>query len=204
MSKFKTPTTRNVTRVFRTATVEQIAAGADWYRDAHEIATALAVKNGITVEVAAGVIAALSPLQSWGANINLAARFLAAGGLDAGYLSLGLAKGRAILKGAPIEHTLRGDKIRNFFRSIITEGAEGVCIDRHSYSVAVNERSFDTTMPKLKGASYERVAECYRRAAKILSNEYETVLTPAQIQAVTWVQWRRRYWAEGAFDGHTV
>lgn len=201
---YKTPLTRNITRLFRTATTEQIVAGADWYRDAHEVAAALGAKNDVPVAVAAGVIAALSPLNSWGSNVNLAARFLAAGGLHAGYLSMGLAKARAILAGAPIEATLNGDKIRNFYRSIITEGTEGVCIDRHSYAVAVNERLPETGMPNLKGKRYEAVADCYRRAAKILSREYDTPLTPAQVQSVTWTQWRRMFWADGAFDGHTV
>ena len=201
---FKAPLTRHVTRLFRTATTEQIVAGADWYRDAHEVAAALAVKNDVTVDIAAGVIAALSPLNSWGSNVNLAARFLAAGGLHAGYLSMGLAKGRAILAGAPIEATLNGDKIRNFYRSIITEGAEGVCIDRHAYSLAANTRLPESGMPNLKGKRYEAVADCYRHAAKILSREYATAFTAAQVQSVTWTQWRRMWWAEGAFDGHTV
>lgn len=194
-----TPSTRNITRLFRTATPEQIAAGAAWYFDANEVAKALAAKNNVSVEVAAGVLAALSPLNSWGANVNLAARFLAAGGLHEGYLGTGLAKARAILAGADPVITLNGLKTVNFYRSILTAGAEGVTIDRHAWSLAVNVRYAEGSIPSLSGKRYGSAADAYRRAAAILSREYGTV-TAAQVQAVTWTLWRNKFWAEGAWD----
>jgi hypothetical protein len=193
------PTTRNVTRVFRTATAAEIAAGADWYRDAHTIAQGMASAYGVTPEIAAGVLAALSPLNSWGANVNLAHRFLAAGGLDAGYLSMGLDKARRILAGEDPVKTLNGLKTVNFYRSILSAGAQGVCIDRHAYSIAHNTRTVD--VPSLGAKRYAEIAACYVKAARILSRELGETITPAQVQSVTWVLWRRRYWAEGAFDG---
>lgn len=191
------PRTANITRLFRTATPEQIIAGADWYSDAYEIAAALGVKNGVSTAVAAGVIAALSPLNSWGNNVNLAARFLAAGGLDNGYLKGGLAKAKRILAGADITATLNGEKTQNFYLSILTSGKHGVCIDRHAYALASNVRG---ETPNLKGARYAEIVECYTRAAKILSREYGEKITPAQVQSVTWTLWRSKFWAEGAFD----
>jgi len=202
MSDTRTPTTRNVTRLFRTATPEQIEAGADWYKDAHEIASALAAKNGVTVAIAAGVLAAVSPLQSWGANVNLASRILAAGGLTAGYLSVGLGKADRILAGEDILTVLNGDKIQNFFLGILTAGEQGVCIDRHAWSLAVNHRYSEGNIPSLKGKRYGAAVAAYTRAAAILSKEYGTPLTPAQVQAVTWTLWRNKFWSVGAFDGH--
>lgn len=200
-----TPSTRRITTLFRTATPTEVVAGADWYRDAREIATSLATRNGVSVEIAAGVIAALSPLQSWGANVNLAARFLEAGGLHTGYLSAGLARARKILNGENILHTLRGKKITNFYLSIITAGQDGVCIDRHAWSLAVGVRyGVDAEAPNLTPKRYGQAVEAYTRAAKILSREYDESFSPAQVQAVTWTLWRRRFWAEGAFDGHSV
>jgi hypothetical protein len=195
------PKTRNITMLFRKATPAEIAEGIQWYRDAHEFAASLAAKNGTTVNVAAGVIAALSPLNSWAANKKLAERFMAAGGLHVGYLSLGLSKARDILAGAPIEETLNGQKTRNFYRSIITSGVEGVCIDRHAYSLAVNVRLLENNMPNIKGKRYDTVVDCYNRAAKILSQEYGIPFTAAQTQSVVWVLWRKKFWSEGAFDG---
>lgn len=193
--------TRNITRVFRTATPAEIEAGADWYRDAHEIASAMSIAYGVSVETATGVLAALSPLNSWGNNVNLAHRFLAAGGLHEGYLRANLAKAREILKGGDPLKVLGGLKVTNFYLSILTQGVEGMCIDRHAYSVAMGERVVD--VPSITGKRYRDIAERYRRAAVILSREYGMELSPAQVQSVTWTQWRRKFWSEGAFDlGH--
>jgi hypothetical protein len=199
MNAYVEPQTRNITRLFRTATPVEIETGAEWYADAHRIAGALAAKYGVTVAVAAGVIAAVSPLNSWGSNLNLAGRILEAGGLTSGYLKVGLAKATAILNGADIESTLNGEKIVNFYRGIATAGRSGVTIDRHSYALAAGVRG---ETPTLKGKRYAAVAAAYVRAAKILSKEYGQLFTPAQVQSVTWVLHRRQYWSDGAFDGH--
>jgi hypothetical protein len=197
------PKTRNITMLFRQATAAEIEEGAQWYRDAYEIAGALAVKNGTTVEVAAGIIAALSPLQSWGANVNLAARFMAAGGLSEGYLKNGLAKANQILKGAQVLNVLSGLKVRNFYLGIASQGTLGVCLDRHSWSVACGYR-FGNFMPTLTPKRYAAGVEAYTRAARILSKEYGEEFTPAQVQAVTWKLYRRMYWSDGAFDSFTI
>lgn len=204
MAKYIAPSTRNVTRIFREASAEQIQAGMDWYADANRIARVYAERYEVSVEVAAGVIAALSPLNSWGNNLNLAARFLEAGGLDAGYLRANLAKARAILAGEAIEPTLSGLKVVNFYRSIISAGAEGVCIDRHAYCLATNDRASSNDIPSLSPKRYAELVECYVRAAKILSREMGQAITPAVVQSVTWTVWRNKWWSAGAFDGEGV
>lgn len=204
MAKYALPSTRNVTRIFREATPEQIEAGIDWYADARRIAGVFAEQYDVSVEVAAGVIAALSPLNSWGNNINLAGRFLAAGGLDAGYLRANLSKARMILAGAAIKPTLSGLKTQNFFDSIVSAGADGVCIDRHAYCLAVNDRSVSNDVPSLSPKRYAEVVECYVKAARILSRELGQDITPAVVQSVTWTVWRQKFWSAGAFDGNVV
>ena len=199
MSNF-TPTTRNVTRLFRKATLEQIVEGAAWYSNAYQIASTFASRYNVPVSVAAGVIAAVSPLNSWGANVRLAERIIAAGGLDAGYLKVGLDKAKRILKGESVLDVLKSDKVSNFYLSIITAGAEGVCVDRHAFSLAVNHRFVEGNIPGLSGKRYAATAECYTRAAAILSKEYGMPISAAQVQSVTWVLWKNLYWAEGAFD----
>ncbi len=198
------PSTRNVTRVFRTATPEQITGALDWYLDARTVADALAVKSGVTLDVAAGVLAALSPLNSWGANVNLAARFLATpGGLTAGYLRVGLDKARRIVAGHDILSVLHSDKVSAFYAGIVAAGeTDAVCVDRHAYDIAVNTRHNEGDRPKLSKGRYNAVADTYRAAAGILSREVGMILYPAQVQSITWVTWRQRYWAAGAFDGH--
>jgi hypothetical protein len=196
--------TRNVTAVFRTADADLIAEGIAWYENARLIADAFAVKYSVPLSVSAGVLAALSPLNSWGNNVNLAARMLASGGtLESGYLKANLAKARTIYATGSIA-ALGGLKVNNFYLSIISGGAEGVTIDRHAWCIAHNDRSRTNSIPKLSPKAYDAVAETYRRAAVILSREYGMPLSPAVVQAVTWVVWRRRYWGAGAFDTYTM
>ncbi len=196
--------TRNITRVFREADADLIAEAIAWYSDARLIADALAAKHALPVHVVAGVLAALSPLNSWGNNVNLAARMLASGGtLDRGYLSANLAKARRIIAEGTID-ALGGLKVNNFYLSIITGGADGITIDRHAYCLAHNDRSVTNDIPKLSRKRYDEIADKYRRASVILSREYGMPLSPAVVQAVTWVVWRRKFWGAGAFDNYNV
>ena len=192
---------RNITRVFRSASEEQHVNGRSWYLDANSIANALSSAYDVSFEQAAGIIAALSPMQSWGNNVNIATRFIAAGGLQSGGLKANLAKAQAILDGADIVSTLRGNKVVAFFHCIVANGlSDAVCVDRHAYDVATGIRHNDATRPSLSDKRYAECVDAYQRAARILSREWGAPISPAQVQAVTWVAWRARYWSEGAFD----
>ncbi len=193
MADSLTPLVRRILSVYRSSTEAQIEAGLNWYSDALGISEDIADAWGLSTERVAGIIAALSPQNSYGANLNLARRFVASGGtLDRGYLGLGLGKARDIWNGADVVETLNAPKTVNFFRSIISGGTEGVCIDRHAYALAYLTRD---ELPKLTPKRYAFVASAYVRAAERVQDA-----TPAQVQAVTWVTWRQRYWSEGAFD----
>jgi hypothetical protein len=197
--------TRNVTRVFRLATSAQVADGLAWYDAAHGIAYALGETYGIGTNRAAGVLAALSPLRSWGDNVNLATRFIIAGGLSEGAFKLSLDKAQAILDcdgdAATIRAILNGNKTVSFFEGIRANGmTDVVCIDRHAYDVVTNTRHTDETRPSLSGKRYATAADSYVRAARIISKESGLSISPAQVQAITWVAWRSRYWSDGAFD----
>lgn len=202
MAPYIKPSTRNITRLFRTATPEQVDAGMEWYAEANDLAVAWAARFNYSVETVAGIIAALSPMMSWAANVNLVERFLVAGGLHEGYLGANLAKARAILAGAEPVATLGGLKVTNFYLGIISRGTEGVCVDRHAYSLSVNTRFPEGSIPSLSPKRYAEVADTYRNAAAILNREGYGV-TPAQVQSVTWVLWRQKFWAVGAWDRKT-
>lgn len=200
------PTTRNVMRVLRNATPAQWEAGLTWYAEAHAFCTTLAAEHGVSVATVAGITAAGSPLNSWGSNRDLAARWLrrwAAGQSCDRYLGTGCRKGDAILAGADPLSQLRSDKVRNFFLCILTAGthADAVCVDRHAWDITTNTRNTDESRPALTGKRYAAAAETYRRAARIASRERGHYVSPAQVQAITWLAWRRRFWSEGAYDG---
>ena len=205
MTNTLTPSVRNITRVFRSADAYVIESAGAWYSDAYTVAESLAARYGLTVEAAVGVIAVLSPMNSWGNNVNLAARIIAGGGsITTGGLSANIAKANRIILGESPESVVSGQKVSNFYRSILTRGAEGVTVDRHAFDIAVGVRHTDETRPGIGKAVYALITDHYTRAARILSKEYGMELTPGMVQSVTWVAWRARYWAVGAFDNHAA
>lgn len=192
-----TPHTRNVTRVFRAATAQDVADGTEWYARARRLAVALDADN---VERAAAVIALVSPLTPWDRNVWLAgeAYRLHAAGEDVGTL-LPTLKGNArkvarVLHGEDPDAVVSGLKVRAFWRTIADPtDPRAVVVDRHAYDVAVGRVTDDATRGAGIGTPkrYEALAACYARAARILSRESGTVVLPSTVQAVTWVAWRR-------------
>lgn len=190
---------RNIRSVFDAATPLQIGQGATWYLDAYQTARNLALDHGVTVEQAAGVIAAVSPRSSWGSNVSLASRILDLhdDGITAtrGYLSIGLVKAARILAGERPDDVLTSDKVRAFYHCIVTGGlTDEVCVDRHAYCIAWNMRSGDVTVTK---TAYRRIANAYREVAHLVG------IPAAHVQAVTWLVWRSRHGTEGARDRPT-
>lgn len=190
------PSTRNITRVYRQATDAQIASGMAWYDVANDEAVRLSGLYNVTVDVASGVIAALSPMMSWAANKLVAERIIRAQGTATdGALKANIAKANRIILGEPVLDVLTSDKVRNFYLCIAARGeTNGVCVDRHAMDIAVNTRRSESERGKLTPKQYAEYAAAYQRAASILG------VPAAKVQAITWVAWRARYWSEGAFD----
>lgn len=183
------PRVNAVLDVYRNATVADLDYGREWYRTAHALAARLDPSN---VRAAAGVIAALSPMMNWERNMMLAIRAYD-DGCASGALFGNVRKADAIMAGADPLDILGGDKVRNFFAAIADpESDEAVCIDRHAFDIAVGRVTNDITRRALSRVGvYESFAKVYREAARILTRETGMHVTPAQVQAVTWVAWRR-------------
>lgn len=188
-----TPLTRRATAEFRAATERQREDGVRWYPDAHEVARDQAQEYGVTIEVASGVIAALSPRLGWGPNVMLAERMLhSQGALSHGALGRSLSQARAIHAGDDPLVVLRGPKTRAFYLAVLTAGeSTDAVIDRHAWDMLVGKRG--ATPPTNK--QYRDAADKMTRAARILGEKVNTV------QATTWVSWRAKFWSPGAF-GH--
>lgn len=187
-----TPLTRRATTTYRKATPTQIEAGHRWYEEAHLVAASQVGTYGVTIEVAAGVLSALSPRLGWGPNVMLAERMLATEGtLNRGGLGRSLAQARAIYAGADPDEVLRGLKTNAFYHAIITGGETGTpVIDRHAWDMLVGKRG--ATPPTNR--QYRLAAATMTRAAEILGQPVHAV------QATTWLAHRRKFWNEGAFD----
>ena len=183
------------------ATGEEIAQGVNWYLEANTFAAELAARAGIAIEQCAGVIAALSPSNPWLRNKANAKAMIEA------YLTgeppprvstfnTNRDKATAILNGAPVEPTLSGPKVIEFYRSII--GQNGVCVDGHAYAIWLGKRVPTTKTPSLRsGGLFEKIKRAYIKASKRSESVCGTKLTPTQLQAVTWVTYRR---ANGVID----
>lgn len=183
------PNSARIVDVWREHTLSELDEGLHWYEDAFAFALTLDPEHP---ERAAGVIAALSPMKDWRNNCILAARAYERG-YASGALSANVAKADAILSGADPLEVLGGNKVRNFYRSIVNPyDPDAVCIDRHAFDISVGRVTNDPTRRALARAGvYEAFAAAYKRAARIISKDgYDVV--PAQVQAVTWGVWRRK------------
>jgi len=212
------PTVRNVTRVYRSATPDQLAKGVEWYARAQRLAVELAAQDlsdpdGILtretsaqrwqgdVDRAAAVIAVLSPQETWTRNVELAreAYRLARGAWSVTALAAGLGTlgasarkaARLLLTSEPTDEIVGGPKVTAFWHTIADPlDPFAVVVDRHAFDVAVGRVTDDETRQRgLSGKRYEQACDVYRRAAAILSKE-GTPVSPATVQAVTWTVWR--------------
>jgi hypothetical protein len=191
------PSTRNVTAAYRLASVDDRVEGRSWYATARAVAESLDPEDPSR---AAAVIAVLSPRLSWRKNIE-AARDAYAGRAPR-VIGANARKAELILAGADPEDVVSGPKTRAFWRTIADPSdPRAVVVDRHAVSVAVGRNLDDAERGRLLGkvGAYDAVADAYRRAARILSREYGTQLSPAEVQATTWLYWRRERAA--AFHG---
>lgn len=185
-----TPTLANVLTVLERATVADLESGRSWYADAHALACELDPERPSR---AAGVLAALSPQLPWGRNVLLAARAYA-DGYASGTLGQSVRRADAILGGADPETVLTGRKVLAFYRSIADPGTDDVVVDRHAQDVALGRPHGDDgrvrQVLRRKGA-YDAVAELYRQAARMATETGPLDWTPGQVQATTWITWRR-------------
>lgn len=182
----------NVLAFYSTADADSVERGMTWYDEAHQFARVL---GGSEFHRAAGVIAALSPLSPWANNKNKAQKLYDNNGIvvfgpdnSNGYgLSRNVRKAVRIFHGEDALDVLTANKTRSFFLTIADPtGDHSPVIDRHAFDIAIGMRTDDDARKALtwKG-EYARFASAYRQAAR------DAGIAPAQLQAITWVQWRK-------------
>jgi hypothetical protein len=196
--------TRNITGILSLATEADIFEGKEWYARAHRFGVQLIAAYDVTMGQAVGVIAALSPNNKWERNCADADRLIEA------YLSghdLSLTKvctynsnkDKAIrileldtesLDSEAIVSILNGRKITAFYRSIMGD-PNAVCVDGHAYSVFIGQRIPTTKTPNIGKGLYETIQRAYCLVADRSFEICGHKLTPTQVQAVTWVTYRR-------------
>lgn len=219
------PHTRNVTRIFREASPEELATGRDWYARASRLADELAHSLPADhphygdISRAAAVIAVLSPMLSWALNVRYARLAYELAVAPWGWSVMYLAEGIPVLKrnawkaglllntDAPTDEIVKGPKVTAFWRTIADPtDPRAVVVDRHAIDVSLGRVTDDTTRGRVLGrkGAYGEVSQAYTRAARILSAELvaggHLPITPAEVQAVTWTVWRNHYAAANHGD----
>lgn len=178
----------NIFAVYSQATAAEQRAGIAWYADAHAEAKRLAKANDLTLHQTSAVIAALSPGLRWERNIEAAERLILGESLDGLGIRWydGVRKAKKILMGADPNTVLRGNKVRAFWACIESPAKSlSVCIDGHAYSIWAGRRITLDEIPPINNRLYNRLSADYTAVA------LEIGISAPQLQAITWVAWRR-------------
>jgi hypothetical protein len=185
----------NIVAAYSAAAPAEKAQGMRWYADAQMVARSIA---GGDAEKGAAVLAAFSPQVNWPENLFNAARSLELGralGPGEGFISRPEQRAAQRAMDTGSIDALKSPKTRAFAK-LIAHGGDAssdrlgqVVIDRHALSVAAGHR---VTTEEIDASPigdkryYEHVADTYRLAAAELSRQGHLV-TPSQLQAITWL-----------------
>ena len=189
---------RNILKVYRRATSEDIANGLEWYDQAKRYATIISSLSGVNLNTVVGVMAALSPNNRWERNVKDTERMVWAWvkGEDLSDFKVSCyntmkQKAWSILEDDltdddDILTRLNGQKIRSFYSNI--RGLTEVTIDGHAYNIALGIRQGLTSDKTNMGKKlYREMQEAYVKAAKRVG------VKPHELQAITWTTWKREH-----------
>lgn len=183
--------------VYFSANHAEIQHGSQWYKQAQTIAQTIANSYGLSLQTVAGVIAALSPSNRWERNVvdaDLLCKLYTSGGdcetLKVSTYNANKTKALQILAGFAPLGILGGLKVRAFYDCIMGNH-DVVCVDGHAYSLWLGDRVPTTRTPKISPKLYATIAADFTIAASQINSIVGANYKPAQIQAITWVAWRR-------------
>jgi hypothetical protein len=208
----KSPITSHTTPILGTyflSTESDRTIGRQWYQQAHTAALDMSGQFPVSVITTAGVIAALSPNNRWDRNLLDAEHLIdvfsdlgpeMASRVKVCTYSSNMQKALTILKlqSPTVEDVatiLNGRKVTSFYRCILGD-ENSVCVDGHAYAIWQGSNLSTRETPKISPKLYAQIKEDYREAARLASlietdNRYHDHITPAQLQAITWVAHRR-------------
>lgn len=178
---------RRICQAYRAASPAHLAAGLGWYATARDKAERMApagTDGSPMVDLAAGVIAALSPRCQWSTNLAWARVTVnrAHAGLSQPAVSTTSNRDHAwrIANGEAPLSVLNGPKVRAFYANIMGD-TDAVTVDTWAVRVATGRTGKAAEWTIGTRRRYDAVADAYRRAAVILGTD------PRSVQAATWV-----------------
>jgi len=180
---------------YRLSSSENVERGLAWYNEAHKFCEDLAIKSGYQTFQIAGVVAALSPMQAWDVNKDLALKFALHNRRNVHTRDQVSKADDCLVADSPEKIfkllTVNGAKTSHFFWNILYPNTcSGVTIDRHAIGACVyspsNAKTLADNMGNLTPNQYRFMMDCYVRGAQI-SN-----ILPHQFQAVIWGVYREQ------------
>ncbi len=184
--------------------------GEIWYKVANKSCSAIAKKVNMHSAIVVGVLSALSPNNKWERNVidaeNMCIAYKSDIPLDdvkvctynankqkaIKILSI-LDKGSMDLEN-DIRDILNGNKVKAFFDCIYNyeTNKTTVCIDGHAKAIYIGEKfALSSNSSNVTNKQYRVISQAYIDATKEINESEGTSYLPYQIQAITWVAWRR-------------
>ena len=185
------------------ASATDIEQGKQWYQRAYDLSLRFVhTYDGLTLGQAIGVISALSPNNKWERNCNDAETMIKLWhqGLDprmAKVCTYNTNKDKAArilelesVDTEAIQEILSGQKVVAFYRCI-RGFQDTICVDGHAFAIFMGERIPTTQTPSIGKALYAAITRSYILASERSIAACGVMLTPAEVQAVTWTTYRR-------------
>ena len=193
----------NILAVFYAATPVDKQEGTVWYTNAHQICQGLSDKYKLPLSSIVGVVSALSPNNKWDRNITDAENIIRAYCMGYDYpkvCTFGSNKDKAItILECEIDSSdnicaiLKGNKTIAFFRGIYTNGkCDEITVDGHAFNIWRGLYTSLNDVPAISNKLYKAVSDAYRDAAVAINQQSKSDWSASQIQAITWVCWRRQ------------
>ena len=190
----------NIIKIYKLATPEEKRDGIVWYANAYSDCNRIAIDLSVPIHIVTGVVAALSPNNKWNRNVTNARELIQAfvNGDDMDSVKVSTyhtmkRKAWSILEDMP-DHEgvivlLNGQKIVSFYRNIM--GDDTCTVDGHAKNIYYGERhGLTDDRTNVGKKEYKTISDAYVKAGKRVRVNGRS-LKAFEIQAITWVVWRR-------------
>ena len=193
-------TTENILFVYRLSTPQEKRDGIVWYAKALADCLWISEETEVPLHIVVGVCAALSPNNKWDRNIDNTLSLIRAflNGDDVETVKVSTyhtmkRKAWSILEAMPdqdeVIKILNGQKIVSFFSNIM--GEDTCTVDGHAKNIFYGERhGLTSDKSNIGKKEYATIQEAYVNAGKQVRFNGRP-LKAFEMQAITWVTWRR-------------
>ena len=183
----------NLLTVLEQATPQEVIQGMGWYEQARAMARRLADRYGLSLDVVAGVIAALSPRSRWERNVVDAESLIAAYTVGEDPMAVPVTTFHRnkecairVLEVGTRHGVLSGFKVCSFADNIENPSGDPITVDSHSYNAWIGHRAISSgNGPRVTPKRYLECAEGYSKVADLYG------IRPSQAQAIIWLAWKR-------------